>query len=127
MGFFSFPTSLKPTRSLLLPRTLKRPVLVKEVELNPFALSLRVTGFEIRESDQSALLGFEEFFVNLQASSLIRRAYVFDTIRLTVPYVSARIFKDGRMNLADLVPPDDGSQPSSAAAGREDPSRDSRR
>jgi uncharacterized protein involved in outer membrane biogenesis len=85
-------------------------VLVKEVELNPFTLSLRVTGFEIREADQSALLGFDEFFVNLQASSLIRRAYVFDTIRLTVPYVSARVSKDGRMNLAELVPPDGGSQ-----------------
>jgi hypothetical protein len=86
-------------------------VLVKEVELNPFTLSLRVTGFEIREADQSALLGFDEFFVNLQASSLIRRAYVFDTIRLTVPYVSVRVSKDGRMNLAELVPPDDESQP----------------
>ena len=78
------------------------------MELNPFTLSLRVTGFEIREADQSALLGFDEFFVNFQASSLIRRAYVFDTIRLTVPYVSARVYKDGRMNLAELVPPDDG-------------------
>ena len=87
-------------------------MLVKEVELNPFALSLRVTGFEIRETDQSALLGFDEFFINFQASSLIRRAYVFDTIRLTMPYVSARVFKDGRVNLAELVPPDDGSQPS---------------
>ena len=85
-------------------------MLVKEVQLNPFALSLRVTGFEIRESDQSALLGFDEFFINFQASSLIRRAYVFDTIRLTVPYVSARVFNDGRMNLAELVLSDGGSQ-----------------
>src|SRR6185369_8505020 len=90
---------------------LKRPVLVKAVELNPFVLSLRLTGFEIRESDQSALLGFDEFFVNLQANSLIRRAYVFDAIRLTTPYVSARISKDGRMNLAELVPRDDASHP----------------
>jgi len=29
-------------------------VLINEVELNPFALSLRLTGFEIREVDQSA-------------------------------------------------------------------------
>ena len=85
-------------------------MLVKEVEFNPFALSIRVSGLEIRESDQSALIGFDEFFANLQASSLIRRAYVFDTIRLTVPYVSARVFKDGRMNLAELVPSDGGSQ-----------------
>ena len=65
------------------------------MELNPISLSLRLTGFEIREADQSALLGFDEFFVNFQASSLIRRAYAFETIRLTVPYVSARVFKEG--------------------------------
>ena len=112
VGFFLVPYLLKAFAIPAVAEKLKRPVLVKEVGLNPFTLSLRVTGFEIREADQSALLGFDEFFVNFQASSLIRRAYVFDTIRLTVPYVSARVYKDGRMNLAELVPPNDGSQPS---------------
>lgn len=111
VGFFLVPYLIKAYAIPAVAEKLKRPVLVKEVELNPFTLSLRLTGFEIREADQTALLGFDEFFINLQASSLIRRAYVIDTIRLTVPYVSARVFKDGRMNLAELVPPDDGSQP----------------
>ncbi len=111
VGFFLIPYLIKAYAIPVVAEKLKRPVLVKDVELNPFVLSLRLTGFEIREADQSALLGFDEFFVNFQASSLIRRAYVFDTIRLTMPYVSARVFKDGRMNLAELVPPDGGSQP----------------
>ena len=111
VGFFLVPYLIKAYAIPAVAEKLKRPVLVKEVELNPFTLSLRLTGLEIREADQSALLGFDEFFINIQASSLIRRAYVFDTIRLTVPYVSARVFKDGRMNLAELVPPDDGVQP----------------
>ena len=111
VGFFLIPYLIKTYAIPVVAEKLKRPVLVKDVELNPFALSLRLTGFEVREPDQSALLGFDEFFVNFQASSLIRRAYVFDTIRLTMPYVSARVFKDGRMNLAELVPPDGESQP----------------
>jgi hypothetical protein len=115
VGFFLVPYLIKAYAIPAVAEKLKRPVLVKEVELNPFTLSLRLTGFEIRETDQSALLGFDEFFINIQASSLIRRAYVFDTIRLTVPYVSARVFKDGHMNLAELVPPDDGSQPDAPA------------
>jgi hypothetical protein len=110
VGFFLFPYLIKSYAIPAVAERLKRLVLIKEVELNPFALSLRLTGLEIRERDQSALLGFDEFFINFQASSLIRRAYVFDTIRLTVPYVSARVFKDGRMNLSELVPPDDWSQ-----------------
>ena len=111
VGFFLVPHLITAYAIPAIAEKLKRPVLVKEVELNPFALSLRLTGFEIREPDQSALLGFDEFFINVQASSLIRRAYVFETIRFTMPYVSARVFKDGRMNLAELVPPDEGSQP----------------
>ena len=119
VGFFFVPYLIKAYAIPAVAEKFQRPVLVKEVELNPFALSLRLAGFEIQERDQSALLGFEEFYVNLQASSLLRRAYVFDSIRLTVPYVSARISKDGRMNLAELVPVDDGPQPSvPAQAGK---------
>src|SRR4029077_19487899 len=111
VGFFLVPYLITAYAIPAISEKLQRPVLVKAVEFNPFVLSLRLTGFEIRESDQSALLGFDEFFVNLQASSLIRQAYVFDAIRLTVPYVSVRISKDGHMNLAELVPPEGELQP----------------
>ena len=105
IGFFLLPYVIKAFLFPAVSERLHRPVLVKEVELNPFALSLRVTGFEIQEADQSALLGFDEFFINFETSSLIRQAYVFDTIRLTFPYVSAKVSKEGRLNLVDLIPP----------------------
>ena len=122
VGFFLFPYLIKAYALPALAEKLHRPVLVKEVELNPFALSIRVTGFEVREPDQSAMLGFEEFFVNFQASSLFRQAFVFDTIRLTVPYVSARMSKDGRLNLTELVPLADGSEAAPAAKTSDAPS-----
>ncbi|WP_455388864.1 DUF748 domain-containing protein, partial [Petrachloros mirabilis] len=90
---------------------LSRPVLVGEVEMNPFVLSLHVTGFEIRERDQSALLGFDDFFVDFESVSLFRLAYVFDTIRLSMPYVSAKVLKNGRMNLVGLVAREESSAP----------------
>ncbi|HTG14287.1 MAG TPA: DUF748 domain-containing protein, partial [Blastocatellia bacterium] len=121
VGFFLVPYLIKAYAIPAVAERLKRPVLVKEVELNPFALSFRLKGLEIREADQSALIGFDELFVDLQASSLIRRAYVFDTIRLAVPYVSVRVFKDGRMNLAKLVPSDGGSQPAAQSQAEKIP------
>ena len=121
VGFFLIPYLIKAYAIPAVAEKLKRPVLVKDVELNPFTLSLWVTGFEIRETDQSALLGFDEFFVNLQASSLIRRAYVFDTIRLTLPFVSAKVSKEGRLNLLDLVPPNDKSQPAAPPQAEKTP------
>ena len=62
IGFFLVPYIIKAYVFPAVSERLHRPVLVKEVEVNPFVLSLRVTGFEIREPDQSALLGFDEFF-----------------------------------------------------------------
>jgi hypothetical protein len=54
LGFFLVPYLIKAYAVPAVAERLKRPVLVKEVELNPFALSLRLTGLEIREADQSA-------------------------------------------------------------------------
>ena len=105
VGFLLVPYLITAYAIPAVSEKLQRPVLVKEAEFNPFKLALRLTGFEIREKDDSPLIGFDEFFINLRAVSLIRRAYVFDTIRFTVPYVAVRVFKDGRVNLAELAPP----------------------
>jgi uncharacterized protein involved in outer membrane biogenesis len=103
IGFFLVPYLIKAYAIPAVAEKLSRPVLVNEVEMNPFALSLHVTGFEIRERDQTALLGFDEVFVDFEAVSLFRLAYVFDTIRFNMPYVSTKVLKDGRMNLAGLA------------------------
>ena len=65
VGFFVVPYLINAYAIPAVAEKLKRPVLVKEVELNPFTFSLRATGLEIREADQSALLGFDEFFISL--------------------------------------------------------------
>lgn len=106
VGFLLVPYLIKSYAVPMVSETLQRPVLIKEAEFNPLKLALRLTGFEIREADQSPLIGFDEFFINFKVISLIRQAYVFDTIRFTVPYVSAKVSKEGQLNLAELVPPD---------------------
>lgn len=121
-GFFLVPYIIKSHVFPAVSEKLHRPVLAKEVEVNPFLLTLRVTGFEIREPDQSALIGFDEFFVNFQSVSLVHRAYVFDTIRLAVPYVSIKVSKKGRVNLADLIPPDDQARQSQPPQPEKPPS-----
>jgi uncharacterized protein involved in outer membrane biogenesis len=120
-GFFLVPYVVKAFVLPAVSERLHRSVLAEEVEVNPFTLSFRMTGFEIRERDQSAFMGFDELFVNFQAVSLFRRAYVFETIRLTMPFVSVKVFKDGRVNLADLVARDDLREDLPASATPEPP------
>ncbi len=116
-GFFLVPYMIKAKVLPAVSDQLRHPVTVKEVEFNPFVLSLKMTEFEIQEQDATPLLGFQEFFINFQTSSLLRRAYVFKEIRFSVPYVSVKVAKDGHLNLADLAPPEEpAANPTAAQA-----------
>ena len=106
VGFFLVPHIIKAHVLPAVSDQLRHPVTAKEVEFNPFVLSLRMTEFEIQEEDTTPIVGFQEFFINFQTSSLFRGAYVFDEIRFALPYVSIKVGKDGhdqvesRLNIA---------------------------
>lgn len=121
VGFVLFPYLITSVGIPKVAEIIRHPVVVKEVAVNPFELSLRVTGLEIRDTDQTPMIGFEEFFVNFQAVSLFRLAYVFDAIRLTMPYVSVKVASNGHLNLLDLVPPETRGQPASTAQAPDPP------
>lgn len=111
-GFFLLPYLITTYGVPKVSETIRHPVVVREVAVNPFELSLRIVGLEIRENDQTPMVGFEEFFVNFQAVSLFRLAYVFDVIRLTMPYAAVKVAPNGHLNLLDLAPPEaPGDQP----------------
>lgn len=108
-GFLLVPYAIKNFVVPAASEELQRPIFVKDVEFNPFQLALRLTEFEIVDKDHTPLLGFDEFYVNFQMISIIRQAYVFDTIRFNIPYFSVKVDRDGRVNLADLVPAEEAS------------------
>lgn len=116
IGFVGLPYAIKTYVVPMVAEHLDRPVVVREVDINPFALSVRLAGVEIQETNQTPMLGFEEFFVNFQVSSLVRRAYVFDEIRLVMPFVSVRVLPGGKVNLLELVRP--ATEPEAAEPGR---------
>ena len=102
IGFLIVPLVLQSKLESNLTEQLNRPVAVREVLFNPFALSLTVRGFTIDEQDNSPLLGFEELYVNVEMASLVNQALTFSAIELEQPYVVAQVRKDGRLNLQDL-------------------------
>ncbi|MCS6292690.1 MAG: DUF748 domain-containing protein [Nitrospira sp.] len=121
VGFFLLPYLITTYGVPKVAETIRHPVVVREVVVNPFELSLRIAGLEIRETDQTPMVGFEEFFVNFQAVSLFRLAYVFDAIRLTMPYVAVKVAPNGHLNLLDLVPPDSPTDQAPPAKTPEQP------
>ncbi|MBX3235003.1 MAG: DUF748 domain-containing protein [Nitrospiraceae bacterium] len=112
LGFVGVPFAV--TRYVIpsVAETLRHPVLLGGIAFNPFTCTIQLTDFEIQQQDGTPMVGFHELFVNFEATSLVRSAYQFDEIRLTLPYGLLRIQPDGKLNLLGLVPP----QPDQAEA-----------
>ncbi len=97
---------------------IKHPILLRDAAFNPFALSLRLNGFEVRGQNETPMLGFEELFVNLRATTLFLQKVAFDEIRLVMPFVAAKVNREGKLNLRSLVPlSDEATQPPAHPTG----------
>lgn len=107
VGFVLLPYLIKEYGVPAASEQLQHPVVVREVAFNPFTLALRMNGLEVREQDQTPIIGFEEFVVNLRATTLFFQTLGFDEIRLVMPFVAARVDREGKLNLLGLVPSSD--------------------
>jgi hypothetical protein len=74
---------------------LYRTASVAKVRVNPFTLETRFIGFDLRDLDDTPLVSFDTLAVDLQLSSIVRRAFVIKELRLVRPSVTARIAADG--------------------------------
>ncbi|UVT17295.1 MAG: DUF748 domain-containing protein [Nitrospira sp.] len=109
VGFFLLPYLIKAYGVPAAGEAIKHPVVLHDAAFNPFTLSLQLNGLEVRDSDQTPLLGFEELFVDLDVSTLFLQKIAFDEIRLSMPFVAARVNPEGTLNLMSLAPPPDAA------------------
>jgi uncharacterized protein involved in outer membrane biogenesis len=103
-GFFILPPVVKSIMVDKLSQTLKRPVSIQAIKINPYALTVTIRGFEIKErSGQEKFVSFDELYVNLDSLSIFKRALILKEIKLTGPY--ARIIRnpDATYNFSDLL------------------------
>ncbi|NJL17244.1 MAG: DUF748 domain-containing protein [Nitrospira sp.] len=114
IGFVLVPYLIKAYGVPAAAEQIKHPVVLREAAFNPFTLALRLTGLEVRDQNQAAMLGFEELFVDLRAVTLFAQKVAFDEIRLVMPFVAARVNSEGKLNLLALVPPSEGNAPKPA-------------
>ncbi len=119
VGFFLVPYIIQAYVIPSAEDRVKHPIVVREVSFNPFALALDLKGLEVREPDQTPILGFEELLVNLHAATLLLQSVSFDEIHLVMPFVAAKVNLEGKLNLLNLIPPADepaADQPAPAEA-----------
>lgn len=104
-GFVLLPYLIKAYGVPAAAEQLKHPVILREASFNPFILALRLKGLEVRDSDQTPIIGFDELVVDLRATTLLGQKLGFDEIRLIMPFVAARVNREGKLNLLALAPP----------------------
>ena len=103
-GFLALPPILKSVLSKTLSETLHRKAEIREIRINPLALSVAVRGLTISERDAPGTwISAEEIFANLQLASVIRGGPVLSEIRLSKPFVNIVRRPDGSYNFTDLI------------------------
>ena len=119
VGFLLVPYLITSYVVPTVAEQIKHPVLLREAAFNPFAFSLRLNGLEVREPSEQPMLGFEELLVNLRVTTLFLQKVAFDEIRLVMPFVAAKVNREGKLNLAGLAPPADETAPPSPQSSDE--------
>lgn len=101
-GFFGAPWLLEriATRKVAeLDRTLG----FGEIKVNPFLLTLQLRDTQMHDSDGALLFSYDDYFIDLQTSSLFRWAWTFKEIRLTGLNINAERFAPGDDRFGRLI------------------------
>jgi uncharacterized protein involved in outer membrane biogenesis len=105
-GFLILPAILRPVLERKLSEAIHRQVAVGKVYFNPFMLSFALQGVKINQRDSSeVMLSFDEFYVNVQSLSVVKRGLIVSSVRLVKPYVNAARNNDLTYNFSDLLAP----------------------
>jgi hypothetical protein len=111
-GFLVLPHFLRQVAERKLAGLLHRPVTLRRLSLNPFALSATLEGLDVKEKGGAGpFFSFERLYVNLEAVSLFKGGPVIRAITLTKPSFAFVRNEDGTYNFQDLL--DEASKPKS--------------
>ena len=104
VGFFGLPPILKSILTKKLSENLHREVTIKQIKINPYALSVTARGLMITDRGSSeTFVSCEEIFLNLQSLSALRMALILKEIRLTKPFIKITRHQDMSYNFSDLI------------------------
>ncbi|HSP94570.1 MAG TPA: DUF748 domain-containing protein [Thermoanaerobaculia bacterium] len=111
-GFLVLPGILRGVVERKLAERLHRPVTLRRLSLNPFALSATLDGLDVKEKGNAGpFFSFERLYLNVEAVSLFKGGPVVRAIALTKPSIALVRKEDGSYNIQDLL--DEASKPRS--------------
>lgn len=109
LGFLAAPPLLKKLAQQYVHDQLQLELALTAIELNPLTLALRVDGVRVSQPHGETLVAVHSIYLNASMLMSIwqRRLYV-DELAVRQPYINVHINQQGKLNLLQLLPPDDG-------------------
>jgi uncharacterized protein involved in outer membrane biogenesis len=105
IGFEVAPRLIRERAIDYVRHAYARELSIGAVRVQPFALQLEIRDVSLPDADGARMIGFGRLYVDFEASSLWRGAWVFREIALEAPAVRAIVRPAGTVNLADLAAP----------------------
>ena len=104
LGFFVLPPIVKSQAQKRLSSELGRPVTIGKVRMNPYALSLTLEKFDIRERDPAVpFLTWDRLYVNFDALASLAGDWVLGDVELEGFHARVAIAPDRSFNFSDLL------------------------
>ncbi len=103
VGFLVLPPVLRPIVERKIGEALHRKAMLRGLSINPFALSVTLTGLDVRDRDDAPFFSFERLYLNAEATSVFRGGPVLRAITLTRPSLSLVRNADGTYSVRDLI------------------------
>jgi hypothetical protein len=103
LGFFILPPIIRHVALQQISRQLNREVTIEKISLNPFACSTTIRGLLIKDLDGQPFVSWDEVYVHFQLTSLFGKAWRFEEISVTKPYVRLQMNADRTLNFSDLI------------------------
>ena len=104
LGALVAPLLLRGKLAAVLSDKLHRTVTIEQIRINPYAMTVTVRGFLMKERQSPATaVSFDEVYVNLELESLFRLAPVLKAVRLAKPYVNLVRNENLKYNFQDLI------------------------
>lgn len=108
LGFLAAPHLVQKLARDYVHETLGLDLKLGDVQFNPWQLALRLDDVSVREPQGEVLVSIRSLYLNLDAvASLWQRRIEVDDFDILQPRLHARIDAAGKLNLMQLVPPED--------------------
>lgn len=104
VGFFILPPILRSQLEKRLAGELGRPVSIGKVRLNPYAFSVTVEQFAVREPAAAEdWIGWVRLYVNADPMRSLWKAWTLHAVELEGFHAGVTVLPDGALNFSDLI------------------------